>query len=268
MTSSVPDVRKDWLSGAVGLPERLHRARVLTKLSQAAVAERLGVSRAAVSQWETGATKPEMDRLRAISQLYAIPLEWLVTGEEIFLERDLEEVRKQKAKDSIWHFENDAIPYRSWSEITEWADLSEEYRTMLEKGWGLHPFQFNVDSRYNRSFKPVDCFASDIGDDSMAPTFQTRDVVMFWGLFGTEPFPGSDVLAVPTPGARPVLRRFRPIRIDQEGRWQECELVPENPNWPIIHCTSPELVTFVAIPIELHRMLPGRGSVSIGEWKV
>jgi len=52
----------------------LRRARKAKKLTQAAVATKLGISYAAVSQWESDDTRPERDRLYALAQLYDLDL--------------------------------------------------------------------------------------------------------------------------------------------------------------------------------------------------
>ena len=49
-------------------------------LSQGELAEKLGVSRQAVSKWETDAGLPDLDRLIALSGLYNITLDELVKG--------------------------------------------------------------------------------------------------------------------------------------------------------------------------------------------
>ncbi len=47
-------------------------------LSQMELAEKLGVSRQAISSWEAGASRPSVDNLQCLSKLYNIPLEVLL----------------------------------------------------------------------------------------------------------------------------------------------------------------------------------------------
>lgn len=42
-----------------------------------ALANRLGVSRQAVSRWESGDTTPSIDKLKALAKLYDVSLDWL-----------------------------------------------------------------------------------------------------------------------------------------------------------------------------------------------
>ena len=57
--------------------EKLIRLREKAGLSQAELAEQLGVSRQAVSQWEDGDTFPSLEKLQAIAKRYRVSLDWL-----------------------------------------------------------------------------------------------------------------------------------------------------------------------------------------------
>lgn len=59
------------------LPERLAACRRAVNLTQEQVAERLNVSRQAVSRWESGAARPATERLIQLSSLYGCTLESL-----------------------------------------------------------------------------------------------------------------------------------------------------------------------------------------------
>lgn len=56
-------------------------ARNKAGLSQAAVADKLGIKPASVSQWETGKTAPKADRLLEIAALYGCTVEELLVPE-------------------------------------------------------------------------------------------------------------------------------------------------------------------------------------------
>lgn len=62
------------------LGERIAYYRGALGLSQGELAEKLGVSRQAVSKWETDAGLPDLDRLIALSGLFDITLDELVKG--------------------------------------------------------------------------------------------------------------------------------------------------------------------------------------------
>lgn len=56
-------------------------ARRKAGLSQAFVAEKLEISPASVSQWETGKTKPQVDRLLEIAALYGCTVDDLLSDD-------------------------------------------------------------------------------------------------------------------------------------------------------------------------------------------
>ena len=61
---------------------RLYEYRKSNNLSQEELAERIGVSRQAVSKWENGTSEPSTANLIALSKLYGISLDELVKGSE------------------------------------------------------------------------------------------------------------------------------------------------------------------------------------------
>ena len=72
------------------LGERLKALRNQIGFSQEMVAERVGVSRQAVTKWESGQTIPTGENLAALAELYAISLDelmedrsgWVKDGED------------------------------------------------------------------------------------------------------------------------------------------------------------------------------------------
>lgn len=56
-------------------------ARTKAGLSQAAVAEKLGVSAAAVCQWETGKTMPDSRKLPQIAELFDCTVDELLASD-------------------------------------------------------------------------------------------------------------------------------------------------------------------------------------------
>ncbi len=63
------------------LGERLSLLRRENKLSQEALAERLGLSRQAISKWEREECAPDTENLIALSEIYGITLDELLNGE-------------------------------------------------------------------------------------------------------------------------------------------------------------------------------------------
>ncbi len=61
--------------------ERIYELRNKASLSQGELADRLGVSRQAVSKWENNSAVPELDKLLNMSELFGISLDELVKGD-------------------------------------------------------------------------------------------------------------------------------------------------------------------------------------------
>ena len=64
------------------LNEKILYCRKRLGLSQEALAERIGVSRQAVSKWETGDAEPEISKLRTLAQVFGVTTDWLLSDAE------------------------------------------------------------------------------------------------------------------------------------------------------------------------------------------
>ncbi len=73
------------------LCEKLYELRRAAGLSQEELAEKLSVSRQAVSKWENGAAQPELSKLVELSRLYGVSVDELLS---------LEEAEKSSAEDA------------------------------------------------------------------------------------------------------------------------------------------------------------------------
>ena len=60
--------------------EYLYNLRKSLKLSQSELAKKLDISNKAVSKWETGESKPTLQKLYKLSELYNMPLEELISA--------------------------------------------------------------------------------------------------------------------------------------------------------------------------------------------
>lgn len=59
--------------------ERLRDGRKKAGLTQKAVAQHFKIARVSVTQWESGETRPDPDKLPSIATLYGVSLDWLMT---------------------------------------------------------------------------------------------------------------------------------------------------------------------------------------------
>lgn len=60
------------------LNEKIFQCRKRCGLSQQELAERLGVSRQAVSKWELGTALPELDKLKLLADTFGVSADWLL----------------------------------------------------------------------------------------------------------------------------------------------------------------------------------------------
>lgn len=68
--------------------QRIAQCRKNQNLSQEALGERMGVSRQAISKWESDAAVPEIDKLIALSRLFDVSVGWLLGVEENLPQQD------------------------------------------------------------------------------------------------------------------------------------------------------------------------------------
>jgi transcriptional regulator with XRE-family HTH domain len=68
-------------SSLAHLPDRLRRARRLASISQASLAQAVGISPSAVAQWEQiDGTLPGLAHLVAVARVTGVSVDWLATG--------------------------------------------------------------------------------------------------------------------------------------------------------------------------------------------
>ncbi|MDY2719452.1 MAG: helix-turn-helix transcriptional regulator [Candidatus Faecousia sp.] len=60
------------------LNEKIFQCRKRCGLSQQELADRLGVSRQAVSKWELGTALPELDKLKLLAGVFGVSADWLL----------------------------------------------------------------------------------------------------------------------------------------------------------------------------------------------
>ena len=76
------EVRREKAETRRSLGEVLKEHRVRCKMTQEFVAESLGVSRQAVSKWETGTADPSTSNLLALAKLFGVSAEELLRSVE------------------------------------------------------------------------------------------------------------------------------------------------------------------------------------------
>lgn len=66
----------------VDIAERLQALRKKAGYSQEQVAEMLGLSRQAISKWESGQGKPEIDNVIKLTEIYHVSADYILLGTE------------------------------------------------------------------------------------------------------------------------------------------------------------------------------------------
>ena len=64
------------------LSEKIYYCRKKSGKSQEALAEQLGVSRQAISKWETGESEPEIGKLKLLAAAFGVTVDWLLSDED------------------------------------------------------------------------------------------------------------------------------------------------------------------------------------------
>lgn len=109
------------------IAERIKRCRIERKLTQEELANRLNISRVAVTKWETGeVANMKLSNLMGLSRVFKMPVEEIITGISPYksLDDDL------RSKSTLKHVEQD-WPFCMISR-EEWWSASKSIRTAAE----------------------------------------------------------------------------------------------------------------------------------------
>ena len=120
----------------IEIANRLVNLRKSNNLSQEALAEKLGISRQAVSKWERAEASPDTDNLILLARLYGVSLDELLKTED---EIPMPEPFMAEEKDSL---------IEEYTELESWGAGSvsdEEPPKENDKGW--HTFVRAVERR-------------------------------------------------------------------------------------------------------------------------
>lgn len=60
------------------LPEKIQRERKKMGLSQEKLAEKIGVSRQAITKWENGLASPELEKIVSLSECFKVSTDYLL----------------------------------------------------------------------------------------------------------------------------------------------------------------------------------------------
>lgn len=83
------------------LSEKIYTLRRKNGLSQEQLAERIGVSRQAISKWEGGLSTPELDKLKALSECFQITIDELTNDKSSNNSSDTTEQKKDDTANKL-----------------------------------------------------------------------------------------------------------------------------------------------------------------------
>lgn len=188
------DVVKD------GLGERIRRARVKAGLTQQQLADKLGLTRPTITQWETGATTPHAKKLEELAKALGLP------RLEIFGRSDVD--RNVRDGPGVARY----VPEISWVQAGAWTEVADVQVDLQEvPHWPC----------------PVPCseraFCLRVQGDSMAPAFP-RGVLIYVDP-EVPPMSGRKVVAVCEETGAATFKQYF-----EDGGQKYLKAM--NPNWP------------------------------------
>lgn len=94
--------------------QRIAARRKLLGISQEALGEKTGVSRQAISKWESDSTIPEIDKLITLSKLFGVTVGWLLGVEEQPAQPDTQEQQILLAEEIAKRCQPKPTPHKKW----------------------------------------------------------------------------------------------------------------------------------------------------------
>ncbi len=85
----------------MSISEKIYLLRKRSALSQEQLAEKLNVSRQAISKWESGISIPESDKLITIADFFNVSTDYLLRDEMTDISIDTNDKIKQKSRSQI-----------------------------------------------------------------------------------------------------------------------------------------------------------------------
>jgi transcriptional regulator with XRE-family HTH domain len=144
------------------LGNRIAEAREAAGLNPAELSREIGVSRAAVAQWEVGKTEPNARNLRKIASVVGVTLEWLGQG------------RGTAAAAAVGGANSGSI--MSEGELIDLKALDASHAEMLKaatKGKKAEVWRLTSDALAGAGYQPGDFLIVDVG-----ATAHARDMVL------------------------------------------------------------------------------------------
>lgn len=190
--------------------ERIKALRLQLGLSQKAVADLVGVSKATVSQWENGDYSPSGDNFLALAKVLNVAPSWLSTGKGSKEPSNVEPAAIPAGA---------MVPILSYVQAGHWCEPNE----VRDHEGNVEWVQASVE------MGPYG-FALRLRGDSMMPFFRDGDLIF---VDPEEPAHPGDFVVAKNGSDEAVFKKYRPRGYDDTGK-EIFELVPLNEDYPIL----------------------------------
>jgi SOS-response transcriptional repressor LexA len=220
--------------------DRIKSARKKKGLSQDELSVFVGVSRAAISQWERGETTPRGKYLSDLATALGVTVEWLLVGSTT----PTQPVAEIGSKAAFSNTEPAVVPSGRRIPILSYVQAGH-WREMCDQAFG-------VDGNTEFVLAGIDvgqhAFGLWLRGNSMAPTFNEGDLVIIDP--DESPRPGDFVIAK-NGSEEATFKKYRPRGIGLDGK-EVFELVPLNDDYPTLY-SDRQHIEIIGVVIE-HRI--------------
>lgn len=186
--------------------DRIRQTRIERKLTQQQLGDKIGVSKATISQWEKGDYSPSGQNLYTLAKVLGVSAEWLLSGRG--------DPKFQNVEPTILGVHS--IPVLSYVQAGQLTEVQE----IREVDGGFEYVQADDDIGER-------AFAMRISGDSMTPEFGEGDLVIIDP--DIEPVPG-DYVAAKNGSREATFKKYRPRGFNPDGV-EYFELVPLNDDY-------------------------------------
>ena len=163
-----------FLNKTMDLKERIKNSRIAAKMTQEELARAVGKTRNAVTQWESGASRPRLNTLEDIAGALNVSIDWLLTGNTLNV-AGVETTRTNSEMSDV-KFNNSTLPPRQY--------MPQEVPVMGTAACNTDNGLFKLDSsiidyvhRPPALLMTKDLYALYVEGDTMEPRFKAGDLV-------------------------------------------------------------------------------------------
>lgn len=129
----------------MALGKRIRQKRIELKLTLQEVGDVFGISRSSVSDWESGKTRPDSDKLPKLAQLFRITVDELLsesTSKHPVIDESKTSPARTLARSSMAGVDIPAekLPVISWTQAGHWSEIVDNLQAGDVDEWVRCPF--------------------------------------------------------------------------------------------------------------------------------